>query len=101
MPASRLRGSVDRNIRMKTMRRKTSLYLLLCAVLLGALPGFAEWYKGAMHVHSLRSDGDTAPEMPVSWYKEHGWNFVVVTEHNQLQTEERFRPITTDKAPKA
>jgi len=83
------------------MRRKTSLYLLLCAVLLGALPGFAEWYKGAMHVHSLRSDGDTAPEMPVSWYKEHGWNFVVVTEHNQLQTEERFRPITTDKAPKA
>lgn len=83
------------------MRPKTSTYLLLFAALFVALPGVAEWYRGAMHVHSLRSDGDAAPEVPVSWYKENGWNFVVVTEHNQMQTEERFRPITPDKEPKA
>ncbi len=80
------------------------LYCWVCAFSLAAFstsPGVCEqWYKGALHVHSLRSDGDAAPEIPVSWYKEHGWNFVCVTEHNQMQNRERFRDISENTPPK-
>ena len=81
------------------MQLRIRFFFVLSVVLSVTIPVSAEWYKGAMHVHSLRSDGDAAPEVPVSWYKEHGWNFVVVTEHNQMQVGERFRPIKSDEAP--
>ncbi|MFA7692205.1 MAG: hypothetical protein GX117_10960 [Candidatus Hydrogenedentes bacterium] len=75
------------------------LLLSMSAILAFQVSAQAEWYKGAIHVHSLRSDGDGAPEVPVAWYKDHGWNFVCVTEHNQKQDDERFRPITPEKQP--
>jgi hypothetical protein len=81
-------------------KRNYGWVFLLSLVAFSAAPGLCEqWYKGALHVHSLRSDGDAAPEVPVSWYKEHGWNFVCVTEHNQMQNRERFRDITENSGP--
>lgn len=42
------------------------------------------WYKGNTHTHTLNSDGDSTPDEVVRWYREHGYRFVVLTDHNFL-----------------
>ena len=47
----------------------------------------AEWYKGQLHCHSMWSDGNTLPELAIQWYKDHGYHFMALTDHNVLQRE--------------
>ena len=42
------------------------------------------WYKGNTHTHTLNSDGDSTPDDVVRWYREHGYQFLVLTDHNVL-----------------
>lgn len=42
------------------------------------------WYKGNTHAHTLESDGDSPPEFVASWYKDHGYDFLVLSDHNVL-----------------
>jgi len=42
------------------------------------------WYKGNTHTHTLNSDGDSTPDEVVRWYREHGYAFLVLTDHNFL-----------------
>jgi len=42
-----------------------------------------EWFKGNVHVHTSNSDGNTPANEVVAWYKEHGYHFVVITDHDQ------------------
>lgn len=42
------------------------------------------WYKGNTHTHTVNSDGDSTPDEVVRWYREHGYNFLVLTDHNFL-----------------
>jgi hypothetical protein len=42
------------------------------------------WYKGNTHTHTLNSDGDSTPDDVVRWYREHGYHFLVLTDHNYL-----------------
>src|SRR4029453_2308208 len=42
------------------------------------------WYKGNTHTHTLNSDGDSTPDDVVRWYREHGYHFVTLTDHNYL-----------------
>jgi hypothetical protein len=44
----------------------------------------ARWYKGNTHTHTLNSDGDSTPDDVVRWYREHGYQFLVLTDHNFL-----------------
>ncbi len=44
----------------------------------------ARWWKGNLHTHTLWSDGNHYPEMVVDWYKDHGYNFLALTDHNRL-----------------
>lgn len=44
----------------------------------------ARWLKGNTHTHTLRSDGDAPPETVVRWYREHGYDFLVITDHDQI-----------------
>ena len=48
------------------------------------------WYKGNTHTHTLWSDGDDFPEMVADWYREHGYDFLAITDHNTLAGEERW-----------
>lgn len=41
-----------------------------------------DWYKGNTHAHTTNSDGDSSPEYVARWYKEHGYDFLVLTDHN-------------------
>lgn len=41
------------------------------------------WLKGQLHAHTSSSgDSDTAPADVLRWYKAHGFDFVVLTDHN-------------------
>lgn len=41
-----------------------------------------QWFKGNTHAHTLESDGDSTPEEVTRWYKEHGYHFLVLSDHN-------------------
>lgn len=40
------------------------------------------WYKGALHTHSNKSDGGLAPKELIDWYKNRGYDFLSVTDHS-------------------
>lgn len=42
------------------------------------------WVKGNTHMHSTLSDGDVSPEQALKWYKDHGYDFAVLTDHHKL-----------------
>lgn len=44
----------------------------------------ARWYRGSTHAHTLNSDGDSPPADVVRWYREHGYDFVVISDHEHL-----------------
>ncbi len=43
-----------------------------------------KWYKGNTHTHTLNSDGDSTPDEVVRWYREHNYQFLILTDHNYL-----------------
>ncbi len=43
-----------------------------------------QWYKGNLHTHSYWSDGNDYPEMIMRWYKDQGYDFVALSDHNIL-----------------
>ena len=42
------------------------------------------WYKGNTHTHTLNSDGDSSPDDVARWYREHGYQFLILSDHNFL-----------------
>ncbi|WP_299595759.1 hypothetical protein [uncultured Microbulbifer sp.] len=55
------------------------------------------WWKGNTHTHTWWSDGDSPPETISAWYKEHGYNFLVLSDHNIMQQGEKWYSITNPK----
>ncbi len=43
-----------------------------------------KWFKGNIHTHTTESDGDASPERVTSWYRRHGYDFLVLSDHNHL-----------------
>lgn len=44
------------------------------------------WYKGNTHTHTLWSDGEAAPEYAAKWYKDRGYHFLCLSDHNILSS---------------
>ncbi len=51
------------------------------------------WYKGNTHTHTLNSDGDSTPDDVVRWYREHGYQFLVLTDHNFLTSTDALNAL--------
>jgi hypothetical protein len=51
------------------------------------------WFKGNTHTHTLNSDGDSTPDDVVRWYREHGYQFLVLTDHNYLTSVEGLNAV--------
>ncbi len=51
------------------------------------------WYKGNTHTQTINSDGDSTPDEVVRWYKEHGYNFLVLSDHNYLTQVEGLNSV--------
>ncbi|MBL8190245.1 MAG: hypothetical protein JNK38_19670, partial [Acidobacteria bacterium] len=56
------------------------------AIIVGVFPNQAaqekklNWYKGNTHTHTVNSDGDSTPDEVVRWYREHKYNFLVLSD---------------------
>jgi hypothetical protein len=90
----RLTNRSEFDDRVKTMKSKKSAEVLMVLLTIqlvfygGRLSSaqqnneIFQWYKGNTHTHTLNSDGDTAPDEVVRWYREHGYHFLVITDHD-------------------
>ena len=52
-----------------------------------------KWYKGNLHTHTINSDGDSSPDTVARWYKEHYYNFLVLTDHNYLTNPQGLNAV--------
>ena len=70
------------------MTKKTFILILILIFCLGssmrASAQDKHWYKGNTHCHTLNSDGDEYPRRVIRWYRDHGFNFITITDHNRI-----------------
>jgi hypothetical protein len=81
--------------------------IVAALVLFACTPLHAAWLKGNLHTHTLESDGDSKPADVVRWYAEHGYDFLVLTDHDKVTRVEDAAGIVlipgeevTDRLPK-
>ena len=48
------------------------------------------WKKGALHTHTLWSDGCSIPELAIKIYRQEGYHFVCLSDHNLFQDDPNF-----------
>lgn len=65
----------------------------LLAIVSGCAEPSARWWKGNTHTHTLWSDGDAAPELAAAWYRDNGYHFLVLSDHNILSRGEKWFPV--------
>jgi hypothetical protein len=52
-----------------------------------------EWLKGDTHSHAAPSgDSHTDPDKVFAWYHEHGYDFMVLTDHNRVTNVDELTP---------
>jgi hypothetical protein len=44
----------------------------------------SRWFKGNTHSHTINTDGDSPPDTVVQWYRTHGYNFLVISDHDTI-----------------
>ena len=49
--------------------------------------GDLRWYKGMIHAHTCWSDGYALPEQAVAVYKNSGYDFFSITDHNRIGSD--------------
>lgn len=59
------------------------LFFFFCAVTYAA-DDKLNWYRGNTHTHTVNSDGDSSPDTVARWYKEHGYQFLFITDHEYV-----------------
>jgi hypothetical protein len=86
------------SLRMRTIVAALSLFL--CFTIEGA------WLRGNTHAHTLESDGDSPPADVARWYAQHGYDFLVITDHDKVTRLESSEIVlisgeeVTDRLPK-
>ena len=60
---------------------RLTLLVVASLALAPSAQGQGRWFKGNTHAHSLNSDGDVPVDEVVRWYREHGYHFTFITEH--------------------
>ena len=65
------------------------IYFVILILVVSCQPE-TNFYKGNLHAHSNWSDGDHYPEMAMDWYRSNGYQFAVLSDHNILQTGEKW-----------
>ncbi len=70
---------------MRTAKTAFSGTIFLAAVIIMtccAPQGNHTWFRGNLHTHTTFSDGDTEPAAVIQWYKDRGYHFLAITDHN-------------------
>jgi predicted metal-dependent phosphoesterase TrpH len=71
--------------------------VLTAALILTVAPAHGQaprWWKGNLHTHTFWSDGDDFPEMVAGWYKDHGYHFLALSDHNIMLEGEKWLTVT-------
>jgi hypothetical protein len=55
----------------------------------------SKFQRGNLHTHSTESDGDHPPEDVYRWYRDQGYNFLALSDHNTLTQPHDFRALET------
>jgi len=58
--------------------------LLILEAITPASSQTLHWYRGNTHTHTINSDGDSSPDTVARWYKEHGYQFLFITDHEYV-----------------
>lgn len=53
----------------------------------------SSFLKGNLHTHSLLSDGDAPPAEVYAFYRDHGYAFLVLTDHNSRTDPDAYRDV--------
>ncbi len=51
----------------------------------------SRFYRGNLHAHSTRSDGDSPPDEVARWYRDRGYHFVALTDHDTTTRPGEFQ----------
>ena len=58
------------------------------------------WKKGALHTHTLWSDGRNLPETVIKTYRDRGFDFVCLSDHNIFpERENMMLPVAPEEGP--
>jgi hypothetical protein len=58
-----------------------------------AAAGSLRWYKGNTHTHTVNTDGDSSPIDVVRFYREQGYNFLVLSDHDSITPTDGLNAI--------
>lgn len=65
-----------------------------------SLSGSARWYKGMLHCHTYWSDGRGFPEDVCRAYRDIGYDFLSITDHNRIGRDaDCWRPVKSEEGP--
>jgi hypothetical protein len=56
-------------------------------------PAGLRWFKGNTHTHTTESDGDSTPDVVARWYRDHGYQFLVLSDHNVLTSVDALNAV--------
>ena len=79
------------HLRTRSLAAAAALTALWAAA--GSAAPEKRWFKGNLHTHTLNSDGDSTPSEVTSWYREHRYQFLVLTDHNYLTSVEGLNAV--------
>lgn len=51
------------------------------------------WFRGNLHTHTTNSDGDSDPDVVVAWYRDAGYDFLVITDHDFITLPSDYASI--------
>ena len=51
------------------------------------------WFRGNLHTHTTNSDGDSSPEAVTAWYRDAGYDFLALTDHDVLTHPDGLRDV--------
>ena len=80
------------------MTRREFCIAAAAAQAMAAMPSFGgaagggkkRWYKGNMHCHTYWSDGRAFPDQAIRSYRDAGYDFCAVTDHNRMGENRDF-----------
>ncbi|MDM7921796.1 MAG: CehA/McbA family metallohydrolase [Pyrinomonadaceae bacterium] len=70
-----------------------SLLFALSIVGQSAAPGQLRWYRGNTHTHTFNSDGDWPPDDVAKWYRQAGYQFLFITDHEYITDVEPLNSV--------
>ena len=79
------------HLKVRSLAAAAALTALWAAA--GSAAPEKRWFKGNLHTHTLNSDGDSTPNEVATWYREHRYQFLVLTDHNYLTSIDGLNSI--------